>query len=151
MYVEDAYNSNAVAGLGGITFASNAKKGEQEENSLLKLFGGNDSIIISEAARERLAASKAENEKDSSGAGGEENTSAEGPGGGSGVGGSSPADQIEELEKQLKKLQAELVEVTSNESLQPAEKEARVGALQSRISQISAQIATLKAEQGKTA
>ena len=151
MYVEDAYNSNAVAGLGGITSASNAKKGEQEENSLLKLFGGNDSITISEAARERLAASKAENEEDSSGAGDEENASAEGSGGGSGVGGSSSADQLEELEKQLKKLQAELVEVAGNESLRPAEKEARTGALQGQISQVGAQIAAMKAEQSKAA
>lgn len=152
--------------LFGPTYAADVNRRrykEEEEDSFLKAFGGRDTVTISQAARERQAAtvdageqksSSSENDKDSSGNGKDSSAAgseaAGGAQGGGGVGGST-GDQVEALEKQLKQLTAKYQEVASDESMSPPTKEAQLSAIQAQISEISSQIAELKAQQVKGA
>lgn len=127
------------------------EKQQAKESSTAGLFGGEDTVSISQAARERYTAQASRQ------AGGEDAQQKEqegglaqqaGASGGSGMSGTE--SQIEELEKKLKELQAKLAQVAGNESLSPDEKEAQLTGIQGQIAQVASQLAELKAQAAKS-
>lgn len=113
-------------------------------------FGGQDTVKISDEARERLAAENAGQEQKESETREEGGTEASGGASGN-MAADSTAKQLEELEKQLKKLRAELEKIANNDSIPSDEKEVRVAALQAQIGEVASMIAELKSQQSNAA
>ena len=136
----------------GSTESIAQKRKEEEQEPFVPLSWGGDTVTFSAEARimqqSSSAAKEDKAEEDTSGKEAAATLSEVIKKATGGVSTTSPAEQIEALEKKLKELQTRLAQVAAS-SMPEESKEGMMAAINGEISQVAAQIGELKAEANK--